>query len=195
MTSTTPRAPGRPRSQELDAAILGAALELLIEYGAGQTSIEQVAQRAGVTRATVYRRFADKTALLVHAIESVHSDHAPGALFWPDVDRMLDDWAEYLSHPRSRRMLRRLYATVDDYPELLQAYRNANGGRRAAAVRDTLTRARADGRLPESVDVEVLQQILNGAILHHLGTYPDSDGVREIRTYLAGVLQHLGYRP
>ncbi|MGW4474403.1 TetR/AcrR family transcriptional regulator [Nonomuraea sp. NPDC004354] len=64
------RAPGRPRSQEVDAAILAAALDLLIECGASLTSIEQVAQRAGVTRATVYRRFADKTALLVQAIEA-----------------------------------------------------------------------------------------------------------------------------
>ncbi|GAA4228221.1 AcrR family transcriptional regulator [Streptosporangium album] len=114
------RRPGRPRSREADTAILGAALDLLLERGAAQTSIEQVAQRAGVTRATVYRRFADKTALLVQAIESSHTDHEPSALDWPDVERMLTDWTGYLSRPRNRRMLRRLHGAADDYPELIR---------------------------------------------------------------------------
>ncbi|MFF5205059.1 TetR/AcrR family transcriptional regulator [Streptosporangium sp. NPDC000396] len=189
------RSPGRPRSQEVDAAILAAALDLLIECGAGQTSIEQVAQRAGVTRATVYRRFPDKTSLLIQAIESVHRDHAPGSLDWPDIDRMLSDWAAYLSQPRNRRMLRRLYSTVDDYPELLQTYRNSHGGRRAAAEHDTLSRARDDGQLPPDRDVEILQQILNGAVLHHLGAYPDTESSTAIKAYFIAVLQQAGYRP
>src|ERR687894_120193 len=103
-TAGTPRPAGRPRSQEADLAILAAALDLLIERGAGQTSIEQVARRAGVTRATVYRRFADKTELLVQAVESVHDDHDPDALDWSDIDHMLTDWAGYLSQPRNHRM-------------------------------------------------------------------------------------------
>jgi len=59
MTNTPPlrRRSGRPRDQKLDAAILAAGLELLIERGAADTSIEQAAKRANVTRATVYRRF------------------------------------------------------------------------------------------------------------------------------------------
>lgn len=191
---TTQRAPGRPRSQEADTAILAAALDLLIENGASQTSIEQVAQRAGVTRATVYRRFADKTALLIQAIESVHEDHTPGALDWPDIDRMLTDFAGYLCHPRNRRMLRRLYGAVDDYPELLLAYRNAHGGRRASAELDTLSRARDDGRLPQDTDLGILQQLINGAVLHHLGAYPDTTDAAAIKDYLTAVLRQAGYR-
>ncbi|MFD1934941.1 MULTISPECIES: TetR/AcrR family transcriptional regulator [Nonomuraea] len=189
------RAPGRPRSQEVDAAILAAALDLLIEYGASQTSIEQVAQRAGVTRATVYRRFADKTALLVQAIESVHRDHEPGAIDWPDVDAMLTDWARYLSDPRNRRMLRRLYGAADDYPELLKAYRDQNGRRRAEAEHATLAAARDSGQLPRDTDLGILQQVLNGSILQHLGSRPDTDSMADIKAYLDAVLRQVGYRP
>ncbi|MEU7894022.1 TetR/AcrR family transcriptional regulator [Nonomuraea sp. NPDC049152] len=189
------RAPGRPRSQEVDAAILAAALDLLIEYGASQTSIEQVAQRAGVTRATVYRRFADKTALLVQAIESVHQDHEPGAIDWPSVDAMLTDWARYLSDPRNRRMLRRLYGAADDYPELLKAYRDQNGLRRAAAEHATLAAALDSGQLPRDTDLGILQQVLNGSILQHLGSRPDTDSMADIKAYFDAVLRQVGYRP
>ncbi|MEV4066177.1 TetR/AcrR family transcriptional regulator [Nonomuraea dietziae] len=179
----------------MDAAVLAAALDLLIEYGASQTSIEQVAQRAGVTRATVYRRFAGKTALLVQAIESVHQDHEPGAIDWPDIGSMLDDWALYLSEPRNRRMLRRLYGAVDDHPELLQAYRGANGLRRAAAEHATLAAARDSGELPADTDLDILQQVLNGAVLHHLGSYPDTTSAADIKAFLAAVLRQAGHRP
>lgn len=187
----TPRQPGRPRSQEVDTAVLAAALDLLIERGASDTSIEQVAQRAEVTRATVYRRFPDKTALLIQAIESVHHDHAPE---WPDIEQMLDNWATYLSDPRNRRMLRRLYGAVDDYPELLRTYRNSHGRRRADAENATLRRSRERGQLPRDKDLDVVQQMLNGAVLHHLGAYPDTEGADAIRAYLMAVLQQVGYR-
>jgi AcrR family transcriptional regulator len=193
-TAASPRRPGRPRSQEANTAILSAALDLLLEHGAAQTSIEQVAQRAGVTRATVYRRFTDKTALLVQAIESLHTDHEPSALDWPDIQRMLTDWAGYLSQPRNRKMLRRLHSAADDYPELLRAYLDAHGRRRASAVRKTLAQAREDHQLPPGSDVEILQQLLNGAALHHLGAYPDTSSALEIEAYLIAMLKQAGYQ-
>ncbi|MFB4286015.1 TetR/AcrR family transcriptional regulator [Nonomuraea sp. ATR24] len=188
------RRPGRPRSREVDAAVLAAALDLLIERGASQTSIEQIAQRAGVTRATVYRRFPGTTALLIQAIESVHHDHGPGALDWPDIDRMLDNWAAYLSTPRNRRMLRRLYGAVDDYPELPRAYRNSHGGRRAAAEHAALRRSRERGQLPRESDPDTVQQLLNGAVLHHLGAYPDTESAEAVKAYFVAILRQAGYR-
>ncbi|MEU7837874.1 MULTISPECIES: TetR/AcrR family transcriptional regulator [unclassified Nonomuraea] len=195
MTGTSQRPAGRPRSQEVDAAILAAALDLLIERGAVLTSIEQVAQRAGVTRATVYRRFPDKTSLLIQAIESVHQAPESEVLDWPDIDRMLTDWATYLSMPRNRCMLRRLYGAVDDYPELLQTYRKSYGGGRASAEVTTLSRARDNGQLPPDRDLNIIQQLLTGAILHHLGAYPDSTSADDVKTYLTAVLQQIGYHP
>ncbi|MGN9838243.1 TetR/AcrR family transcriptional regulator [Nonomuraea sp. H19] len=194
-TAHTPRLPGRPRSQEVDAAILSAALDLLIERGASNTSIEQVALRAGVTRATVYRRFPDKTALLIQAIESVHQDHTPDALEWPDIEQMLEQWAAYLSNPRNRRMLRRLYGAVDDYPELLQSYRNSHGRRRAAAEHAALRRSREHGELSQDKDLDIVQQLLNGAVMHHLGTYPDTESADAIKRYFMAILRQVDYQP
>src|SRR5262249_41261149 len=149
-------------------------LDLFIERGAAETSIEQVAQRAGVTRATVYRRFATRTDLLVRAIEVVDGDHGPDSRGWPDVEQMLTDLASHLCQARNRQMLRRLLAAVDDCPELLQAHQRVHGERRSLAVRATLQRACDRQLLPPGSDVGILEQVLNGAVHHHIGAYPDA---------------------
>ncbi|KAB8194522.1 TetR family transcriptional regulator [Nonomuraea phyllanthi] len=188
------RPAGRPRSREADTAILAAALDLLIEHGAAQTSIEQVARRAGVTRATVYRRYAGKTELLVQALEWANHDHDPGFTGWRDLDHMLGEWAEHLSEPRNRVLLRRLYGSVDDYPELVATYRQVNGGRRAGFVREILARTRDEGGLPPDTDLDVVQELLAAAVLGHLGGHPDDEDAGQIKAYLFAIMKQLGHR-
>lgn len=187
------RGRGRPRSEEADAAILRAALEQLLELGAGRVSIEKIAAAAGVTRATVYRRFPGKTELLVQAVESANAagDEPPS---WSSVEEMLTQWAAYLAHPRNRLLLRRLQSATDDHPELLQAYRTAYGDQRAEAVCHTLDAARAAGHLPPGTDTSRLQEMLNGAIQHHLISYPDDTGPEPLAAYLRAMLTLAGYR-
>ncbi len=64
------RAPGRPRDIEKDRAILHAAQRLFLERGFDGASVDAIAEAAGVAKATVYARFADKEALLRHSIKS-----------------------------------------------------------------------------------------------------------------------------
>ncbi|MEU7576916.1 TetR/AcrR family transcriptional regulator [Streptomyces sp. NPDC041068] len=189
---TATRPPGRPRSREADEAILAAALDLLIERGAALLSIEQVARRAGVTRATVYRRFPTPTDLLVRAIEWEYRDVAADSLDRADLDGMVAEWAEHLGNPRARRLIRRLYGTVDDLPELLRAYHEAHGRHRDTAVLTALERARAAGQLPPGSDPEVLRQMLSGAALQHLASRPDTTGADEIEAYFHAVLGQVG---
>ncbi|MEV5596764.1 TetR/AcrR family transcriptional regulator [Streptomyces sp. NPDC052496] len=195
MPAPRTKTPGRPRSREADEAILTAALDLLIERGIGWTSIEQVARRAGVTRATVYRRFPTLTDLLVRAVEWEYRDVDPGSMDWPDIDSMVTAWAGHLAEPRARKLIRRLYGTVDDLPELLRAYHQAHGSHRGLAVRTTLERARAAGQLPPDSDPQILQQLLSGAALQHLAAHPDTTGPEEVKAYFLAVLGQAGLRP
>ena len=69
-SATGPDVPGRrgrPRSEEADRAILAAATQLLAERGLGGMSMEEVAARAGVAKATVYRRWGSRGALALDA--------------------------------------------------------------------------------------------------------------------------------
>jgi AcrR family transcriptional regulator len=74
MTSTSPleavvpRRAGRPRSEEADRAILDAALDALVDDGYGGMSIERIAAKAGVGKATIYRRWNGKAEILVEAL-------------------------------------------------------------------------------------------------------------------------------
>ena len=61
------QAAGRPRSEEAHPALLDATLELLVEVGFSALTVEGVASRAGVGKATIYRRWASKLPLVVEA--------------------------------------------------------------------------------------------------------------------------------
>ena len=66
-----PASGGRARDPELDDAITTATTELLEERGFAELTIEAIARRAGVARATVYRRWPNLDALLAHVLSSV----------------------------------------------------------------------------------------------------------------------------
>ena len=72
--SAAARAPGRPRSAEADEAILRAALELLAEDGYRALTMERVRERSGVGKATLYRRYGSKEALVRAAIVHLNAD-------------------------------------------------------------------------------------------------------------------------
>ncbi|WP_161780879.1 TetR/AcrR family transcriptional regulator [Amycolatopsis orientalis] len=188
------RVAGRPRSREADAAILDAALELLIERGAEATSIEQVARRAGVTRATVYRRFPDKTRLLIATVEAAYGNPPPSPEIH-DVEQLLAGWAHVLADPRQRRLLRRLYGAIEDNPELARAYQDQFGRHRDRARRDVLERARDRGQLPADSDPDILLDVLTGAVWQHLAVRPDTGTAGEVEQFLRAVFHQLGYRP
>jgi AcrR family transcriptional regulator len=76
-SSTTPARPrerGRPRDETIDAALLEAALDLLVEGGARAVTIEAVSKRVRTSRAAVYRRFANAEHLLRDAL--AHADRS-----------------------------------------------------------------------------------------------------------------------
>ncbi|MEE8601280.1 TetR/AcrR family transcriptional regulator [Euzebya tangerina] len=74
MSQTSHRPPGRPRDTSADAAILQATRDVLAEVGPSGLTIDAVAERAGVARATVYRRHASKDDLVLAAVEAVYAE-------------------------------------------------------------------------------------------------------------------------
>lgn len=66
------RSVGRPRSEETSQAILSAVIELVSELGSVKAlSVEAVAARAGASKATIYRRWANRDELVAAAFESI----------------------------------------------------------------------------------------------------------------------------
>src|SRR5580692_7338332 len=68
---------GRPRSPEADRAILTATLDLLASRGLAAMSIEEIAARAGVGKATIYRRWSSKGLLALDAFVTAFAEQQP----------------------------------------------------------------------------------------------------------------------
>lgn len=72
--STAARRPGRQRSTEVDQSILAATLDILVEEGYGEFSMSKVINRAGVSSATLYRRWNTADELVIAALRSIQSE-------------------------------------------------------------------------------------------------------------------------
>jgi AcrR family transcriptional regulator len=165
-TAERPR-PGRPRSEACGRAIETAALELLVEDGFGRMSIEGVAARAGVGKATIYRRWATKEELVVDAVRHTCLDHA----VTPDTGSLRADLAELYralleKFQRDGDIMRAFAAEHGRHPELAEAFRATFLSERRAIAQDMLRRGVARGELPADSDIELLADV-GPALLWH----------------------------
>jgi len=163
---TTDARRGRPRDARCDQAILDATLELLVG-GIGNLSIDAVAARARVGKATIYRRWSTKEALVV---EALGSDTV--TITTPDTGTLRGDLEHYFHH-----VLERLADAKgsDVLPHLIEAacydpvVRESLEHyitRRQTPVREVLSRAIARGELSAEVDVDVMVDLLLGPLMY-----------------------------
>ncbi|MCC7411919.1 MAG: TetR/AcrR family transcriptional regulator [Gammaproteobacteria bacterium] len=79
-------APGRPKSVQKASAILSAAGDLFLAHGYGKTSMDAVAERAGVSKQTVYSHFPGKEELFRAVIIAKLEDYEFSESGMPDED-------------------------------------------------------------------------------------------------------------
>ncbi len=148
-TRTAPpavRPVGRPRDPSLDVAILDAALELLCEGGLEACALDEVARRAGVGKATIYRRWRSKDDLVKDAFGSTEPDLVPedGGALASDAGALLHALAGALASPRARAWRRTVPALGPGAP-LLPILPDGPVGDWPAAARAVVARAEARG--------------------------------------------------
>lgn len=160
------RSPGRPRSAKVDEAILAAVLDLLTEgHTVESLSIEAIAARAGVGKATIYRRWSGKDALLVDAVSSLK-----GPLPTPAGESVRDDLLVLLRHgPRKSQerfahVMSCLVPGVQHSPERYRLYQGLVEPRREA-MREVLRRGVHTGELRADLDIEVAVAVLTAPVL------------------------------
>ena len=162
-----PRRPGRPRSEQADQAILAAALELFAECGPDALYIEQVAARAGVGKATIYRRWPGKEDMLVDAISSLGTQLPvpQGRSVRADLTALLDAIGREAADPPRARLFALLQGEGVRYPRLMAKYVDIVVKPRAEMVTAVLRRGVATGELRENTDIAAAVFLLNGAVL------------------------------
>lgn len=160
---------GRPRLQSTDEAIFAAAAQLISERGYDGFSMAAVADRAGVAKTTVYRRWPSRSHLVLATMSSVMSRVA---LF--DTGDLRADLAIFartlataLRAPGTRRLVAELALASAQRPELADGFHRLFVQRRAAAL-ETVERAAAAGQLRRGVDPEVLIDQIAGSLHYRM---------------------------
>lgn len=164
-----PPSAGRPRDPRIDAAILGAAADLLAEIGYSNLTMAAVAERAGTTKTALYRRWSSKAELIHEAAFPA----APTALTTPegditgDVRAMIAAARDVFTSPVVRAALPGLIADMAADADL-----NARVMRRFSSlfdvVRVRLVHAVDRGEVHPDVDPDRLIEIIGGATLLRL---------------------------
>jgi AcrR family transcriptional regulator len=158
---------GRPRSEQADRAIIDATLEIFAEAGADGLCIEQVAARARVGKATIYRRWPGKEGLLLDALAALRSPlpQPKGESVRDDLVAILDALRAESVDPRRVRQFALLLGEGERYPRLLERYVEAVVEPRREVVRTVLRRGVATGELRDGVHIETAVDMLTGAVV------------------------------
>jgi len=192
--------PGRPRDQLVDEAVLRAALELFSEFGIEGASIGQIANRAGVARTTIYRRWSSREDLLVDAIERTRNfpeqlmegleKMQPAEL----VNLILDAGVDALTQTKFRNLAARLIGCSPSHPALMSAYQDKYLQPRRLAFIRIFEKAQAQGLLPQNTDVEILGDMITGTTLYYLLFQPNEQTETNVRVYLLRLFQQAGFK-
>jgi AcrR family transcriptional regulator len=161
------RRPGRPRSERAEHAIIEATLELFAERGAEGVCVEAVAARAGVGKATVYRRWHGKEDLLLDALGSLKSPlpSPRGVSVREDLIALLTVMGEDAADPRRTRQYTLLLGEGEKYPRLMARYAETIIEPRRNVIRSVLRHGIGTGQLRPDTDVEIAMLTLTGAAL------------------------------
>jgi AcrR family transcriptional regulator len=189
------RKAGRPRSEQADRAIIDAALSLFAESGPDGLCMEQVAARAGVGKATIYRRWPGKEDLLLDALAALKTPlpEPRGRSIREDLVAVLDAMCRDAADPRRARQFALLQGEGAKYPRLMARFIETVIEPRREVVRSVLRRGVATGELREDADIEAALYLLRGAALASTGhqePVPDDYARRVVDTLLRGLAAH-----
>jgi AcrR family transcriptional regulator len=161
---------GRPRSQKAQTAVLASALSLLKKTSLRTLTIEEIAREAGVSKATIYRWWDSKIALVIDAflktIEQKTPFHGPGKVMTV-LRRNVENLAtEYRG--LNGRIIAQIIVEVRDDPEALEDFYRRFIRVRRSAFHELMERGRKNGEIRTAIPDEVLSDLLYGPIYYRL---------------------------
>ena len=162
------RGRGRPRDEAARRRILQAALDLMDEVAFAQVTAEAIAERAGTSKATVYRWWPNKAAVVIEAFREAIAPELPlrdtGSLRG-DLTTQVRNFARMLSG-RGGRMLRSFVAASRSDPEVAAAFRSIWSDPRRAEAREMLRQKQAGGQLRPDADLDLVLDSLYGPLYY-----------------------------
>jgi AcrR family transcriptional regulator len=170
-SGSTP-ARGRPRSEKARKAIMDAAAELLLTRGLSAVSMDAVAERAGVSKATIYRWWPTKESLALDALYTEWAAVQPGprntGTLRGDLLSLLRPWARLATSKPYGRVIGALITEAQTDPAFAAEYRQRVVEPRRDQTRAIFRRAIGRGEIPPDTNVEVAIDLVYGPLYHRL---------------------------
>lgn len=163
--------PGRPRRSATGQAILRATRAILAEVGVHGLTVEGAAERSGVAKTTIYRRWRSKEDLALAALLEVIREEVPARHLGNTAAALRSYLGQLVRNVNSRlygHILRGLISEMAIDPELARGFREQVLARRTGAIRSLLLRGIERDELRRDLDVEIALDLLLGPIYYRL---------------------------
>ena len=191
---TSGRRRGRPRDPGTDARITTAAAELLLLHGFDRTTVDDVASRAGVGKATVYRRWPSKEDLAVAAMETLYDAEMPE----PDTGSIRSDLVAsyhsvltFVNSPEGAAFMRTVIAESVRDDRIAEMHR-ASSEKREGYHRETIERGIARGEVRADIDIDIAVQWLGGLLASRAVTRRPMPSIEDVEGLLDLTLRGIG---
>lgn len=164
----SPRGRGRPRDEAARKRILRAALDLMDETAFAQVTAEAIAERAGASKATIYRWWPNKAAVVIEAFREAIAPELPlrhTGTMREDLTQQVRNFARMLSG-RGGRMLRSFVVAARSDPEVAAAFRTIWSDPRRAEAKQMLRQKQSSGQLRQSADLDLVLDSLYGPLYY-----------------------------
>lgn len=161
---------GRPRNVETQKSILSASYDLLLESGLGTVTVEKIAERAGVSKATIYKWWTNKADVVMDGFLAAAAARLPV----PDTGSVFNDilihatsLARFLTS-REGKIIRELIGEGQFDLGLAEAYRTRYFHPRRLEAKQLLERGVHRGELRENLDLDLSIDLIYGPIFYRL---------------------------
>lgn len=164
------RSIGRPRDGRADRAIVIATLELMAQKGAHDLRMDDVARRAGVGKATIYRRYRSKDELVTAAVAQLVSEIAvpDTGHTRADLQALMRGAVDVYRGSLEAAVMPSLVEAMSRDAELARLVREEFLARRRAALQEVLERGIERGDLRRDLDIDLALDVLGGPLFYRL---------------------------
>src|SRR5665213_2019778 len=163
--------PPMSRSPSLQAheSVLKAALDLIANKGIDGTSVDDIARKSGVSKATIYKHWSSKEALCLEAISRLKCEFPSFNSGDPrsDITELLRHLAVSHKPEAFSKIWPRVISYAESNPAFGDAFRARISDGRRAQLDALLQSAVARGELRPIVDADLAMDLLFGPIMYH----------------------------
>ena len=161
----------RGLSERAHNKVLEAALELFADRGIDATSVDAIAAASGVSKATIYKHWADKDALSLEVLAYLHGqDEGPPIQNSGDLKADIKAFLLYEPPKKKAELQKKLIPHLLAYSvrneEFGRAWKVQVMDRARTALRNYLRRGVQEGELPTLLDVELGVALLLGPMMY-----------------------------